>query len=89
MRIDAGVVEAHRQCRCGPVARPVMPTVPSRSPRASRWPLCTRISASRWQYMVINLAVVDEHGAAVEIIVAGINHVPAAKFTGAPVGAAM
>ena len=32
------------QCRCGPVTRPVDPTVPTSSPRATRSPSRTRIS---------------------------------------------
>jgi hypothetical protein len=60
------------QCRCGPVARPLIPTSPSRCPLLTASPGCTSMR-SRWQYMLIRpVAVIDEHGLAVEeIVIAG------------------
>src|SRR5262249_21901333 len=39
------------QCKCGPVTRPVLPTRPMRSPRATRSPLITS-TRLRWLYIV-------------------------------------
>ncbi len=38
LRIEPGAVPDRLQCRCGPVARPVMPTRPIRSPCRTIWP---------------------------------------------------
>ena len=45
-------LSATPKCRCGPVTRPVAPTLPMTAPRATAGPTCTPI-ADRWQYIVI------------------------------------
>ena len=62
------------QCRCGPVTRPVAPTVPSRSPAAQ---LVADLHFDLFEMAVHRhqaVAVVDEQRVAVEEEVAGLDH---------------
>ena len=45
-------LSATPKCRCGPVTRPVAPTLPMTPPACTGSPACTPI-ADRWQYIVI------------------------------------
>ena len=79
-------LSATPKCRCGPVTRPVAPTAPITRAGVH---LLARLHPDRRQVAVHRdqtLAVVEQHGVAVEEVVAGVDHRPsAAACTGVPV----
>ncbi len=62
------------QCRCGPVTRPVAPTVPIRSPAASRVADLHRDAVEMAVHRDQPVAVIDVQRVAVEEEVAGFDH---------------
>ena len=67
-------LSATPKCRCGPVTRPVAPTLPIIAPAFTCSPACTSMSL-RWQYIVMkSAAVIEDHRVAVEEEVARVDH---------------